>query len=256
MKPTVAIYPDAGALSRAAAEACVRLIGDAVSHRGRCSVALSGGNTPRPLYRLLAAEYGARVLWANVHLFWGDERYMPQDDPRSNYRMAKETLLDGLPVPPQNVHPMQTGFSDPDQAAAAYEQELREYFGSGPPRFDLILLGMGVDGHTASLFPGSDALTEPVRWVMPVRAPIEPALRLTLPLHVLNRAAHVYFVVAGTAKADALARVLAGERDPQTCTASHVTPIDGEVIWWTDAAAAALLGPAYRTGEYGVQWRR
>ncbi len=214
----------------------------AVRARGAASIALAGGNTPRALYRALAAESGAEAPWPRVHVFWGDERDVPPDDPRSNDRMAREALLDAVPVPATQVHPIPGGTGDAAGAAVAYERTLRAYFGdAGWPAFDLVLLGLGDDGHTASLFPGSAALSERSRWVVPSTAPVEPRSRLTLTLPVLTHARAIFVVVAGAAKAEPLRRTLAGAPDAQ-CPASLLLAGPAPVTWWADAAAARLAG--------------
>jgi 6-phosphogluconolactonase len=227
-------------LSRRAAEAAVGTINDAVRTAGTCSIVLSGGSTPRALYSLLASEFRAQVPWANVQVFWGDERYVPPEDPRSNYRMATETLLDHVPCPPANIHPMPTHFPNADEAARDYELTLRNHFVGGWPDFDLVLLGIGDDGHTASLFPGSLALAERTRWVVAARAPVEPHVRLTLTLPALTRAAAVYVLVAGATKAKALRHVLEGAGDWIKYPAAGVRLEAESVIWWADREAAAL----------------
>lgn len=239
-EPDLRIHPDLAALSRAAAESIVPLAADAVGERGRFTVALSGGNTPRTLYRLLATDYRDQISWTQVQVFWGDERYLPHDHPRSDYRMARKTLLDRVPVPGQNVHPMLTQFPRPEQAADAYQATLRAHFPGQWPRFDLILLGLGADGHTASLFPDNPALDEKTRWVTAVRANVKPPLRLTLTLPAINHAANIYFLVAGKDKAPALHRTLAENADPKLSPASAVKPNDGQLIWWVDQAARPL----------------
>ncbi len=237
----VRVRPDPETLSRAVAHALVSRISDGVTRGTRFSLALAGGSTPRTLYRLLATEYQDRIPWAQVHLFWGDERYVPPDDPRSNYRLVRESLLDHVAIPEGNVHPMPTDRPDPDDAARAYERTLREYFPESWPRLDLVLLGMGPDGHTASLFPGSPALQERERWVVAVQAPIDPPRRLTLTLPVLNRAASVFFLVTGPEKANALRRALTGPPDPITCPAGAVHPEGGGLVWWVDEKADMSL---------------
>lgn len=232
----VRVYPDLEALSRAAARDIAAFLREAVAQLGRCRVALAGGRTPRRLYELLAKEDG--VPWAAVHLFWGDERYVPQDHPESNFRLVRTTLLERIPIPQENVHPIPTQLEDPEEAARAYEEGLRGAFGSGPPRFDLVLLGMGADGHVASLFPGSAALLDREHWVMAVRTRAQPPVRVTLTLPVLNQAARVDLLVAGADKHDALHRALHGPPDPADCPASAVQPQEGTVIWWVDRAAA------------------
>jgi 6-phosphogluconolactonase len=235
----VRVYPTIVELSLRAAEAAVETINDAVQRAGRCSLVLSGGSTPRTLFTLLASQFRYRIPWARVHVFWGDERYVPPDDPRSNYGMARETLLDHVPCPAANVHPMPTSFPDPSDAARAYEATLRHEFADEWPRFDLVLLGIGPEGHTASLFPGAPALDERTRWVLPVTVPAEPALRLTLTLPALSRSANAYFLVAGADKSRALHHVLTGSADPASYPAAGVRLESGTLIWWVDRAAAA-----------------
>lgn len=241
MKPDVRVFPDASELSLRAAEAAAGTIDDAVRSTGKCSLVLSGGSTPRILYRMLASRFRDQIPWAHVHVFWGDERYVPHSDAHSNYRMGRATLLDHVPCPAANVHPMPTHFAAADAAARDYEATLRRYFAGESPRFDLVLLGLGPEGHTASLFPGSPALEERTRWVVAVTAPAEPPLRLTLTLPALTRSARTFFLVTGSDKAQALHHVLAGPADPNTCPAAGLRPADGTVTWWVDRDAAAHL---------------
>lgn len=238
MTPSVRVFPDLDALSATAAAAVADLINRAVGATGRCALALSGGSTPRTLYERLASQWRARIPWGALHLFWGDERYVPHGDVHSNYRMAKEALLDHVPCPADHVHPMPTDLANPEAAARAYEATLRHYFAGGPPRFDLVLLGLGEEGHTASLFPRSPALAERTRWTVAVTAPIDPPMRLTLTLPALTRAAVIYFVVAGSKKAHALSQVLSPTADPNVYPAAAVRPDTGAVTWWVDQPAA------------------
>jgi len=241
MKPDLRVFVDVNELSLRAAEAAVRIINESVQTNGRFSLALAGGSTPRILYHLFSNQFQDQIPWNKAHVFWGDERYVPPSDPQSNYRMARETLLDLVPCPIGNVHPMPTQFPDPDVAARNYEKTLRGYFPKEWPRFDLVLLGLGEEGHTASLFPGSPALEEKVRWVVAVKAPAEPALRLTLTLPVLTHAANVHFLVTGSNKAQALHHVLTGSPNPKNYPAAGVRLAHGTVIWWVDREAAALV---------------
>src|SRR5208282_2052740 len=191
MEMDTRVFPDADALSRGALEELRFVMGDAIKQRGRVVIALAGGRTPAKLYELWAQSVadGMPTAWSCVNLFWGDERYVAKDDPLSNYRMTRETLISRVPIPEANVHPMPgpEDFSTPQAAAEAYEFELQRFFGTAPPIFDLQLLGLGVEGHTASLFPGSPALEEKKRWVMAVEAPAKPPQRLTLTPVVLNQ---------------------------------------------------------------------
>jgi 6-phosphogluconolactonase len=200
---------------------------------------LSGGNTPRAFYSLLASEFRDQIPWAQTYMFWGDERYVSGDDSESNYRMARETLLDHVPCPAGNIHPMPTDYASADTAAREYEKTLREYFKTDWPVFDMSFLGIGEDGHTASLFPGSAALRESARWVVAVETPAEPALRLTLTLPALIRAAHTYVLVAGSTKAVALEQALSGSADPGICPAAGLRLTEGTLIWWADQEAAS-----------------
>ena len=241
----VRIYPDAHSLAHAAAEHFVAVAVAAITARGQFSVALSGGSTPRPLYKRLATEELASQLpWASVHVFWGDERCVAPDHPDSNYAMAREALLDHVPIPRSNVHRIH-GELDPADAAAVYERTLRQFFVPGREQeivtFDLALLGMGTDGHTASLFPGSQWLEEQNRWVVAHRADQARGWRVTLTPPVINAARHVTFLVSGTGKATILQQVLAGARQPTSLPAQIVAPRSGELLWLLDSAAAALL---------------
>lgn len=241
MKSDVRVFADVDELSLRAAEAAVRTINESVERNDSFSVALAGGNTPRTLYRLLSTRFQHQIPWTKVHVFWGDERYVPLTDPQSNYRMARETLLDAVPCPAGNVHPMPTELADPDLAAREYEKTLRNHFSEDWPRFDLVLLGLGEEGHTASLFPGSPALNETKRWVVAVKAPAKPPLRLTLTLPAITEAANIYFLVTGSNKAQAIHHVLAGSPDPTNYPASGIRLAEGTVIWWLDRQAAALV---------------
>jgi 6-phosphogluconolactonase len=239
-KPDLRVCADHADLSRRAAEAAVGTINDALRTAGTCSIVLAGGSTPRRLYSLLATEFRSQIPWVNVQVSWGDERYVPPEDTRSNFRMAKETLLDRVPCPPANIHPMPTHFPTADEAARDYERTLRNHFVEEWPRFDLVLLGIGDDGHTASLFPGSVALTERTRWVVAAQAPVEPHVRLTLTLPALTRARAISVLVAGAPKAEALRHVLVGAGDWIKYPAAGLRLANGPVIWWADREAAAL----------------
>ena len=236
----VRTYPDAASLARAAAEDFVTLAAEAVAVHGQFVVALSGGSTPRATYTLLASdEFAARVDWPRVRVFWGDERCVPPDHPDSNYRMAREALLDKIPIPTENVHRIQSELS-PDQAATAYQEELEAVLGIGG-RFDLILLGMGTDGHTASLFPGTAVIYEQTRKVVAHRVKKLGAWRITLTPVVINAAAHVTFLVSGAGKAERLREALTGPYQPDVLPAQIVRPTDGRLLWLVDAAAAVHL---------------
>jgi 6-phosphogluconolactonase len=238
-RPDLRIYANLDALSQAAAEGVVALAERAIEESGRFTIALSGGNTPRGLYQLLAGKYRALIPWRQVEVFWGDERYVPPEDPRSNYRMAREALLDQVPIPGENVHAVPTLLPDIEEAAEAYEGVVMDHFQGSWPRFDLILLGLGADGHTASLFPHNAALEEEARVVTAVRAEAEPPLRLTLTLPAINHAAAVHFLAAGEQKARAVRGALAEGADPKACPAAAVRPTEGELVWLVDQQAIA-----------------
>ncbi len=241
MTAEVRIRSDLDALSIEAARAIAERIVTRVSETGAFAVSLAGGRTPIALYAHLAARHRDAVPWERVHFFWSDERYVPPDDPASNYGLFRTEFLSRVPVPQANVHPMPTDMPEIGDAAAAYESLLRESLGPGGPPFDLAILGLGVDGHTASLFPGSPALHEIRRWVVPVLAPVPPAQRLTLTFPALNLAREIFFLVAGAKKAPALAQALHAEVSPEDCPAAGVRPAGGRTIWWVDDAAAARL---------------
>jgi len=240
----VVVLPNVVALMEAAAERLITRAAAAIGTSGRFIVALAGGSTPKALYELLATpRYAPRIDWSRVHVFWGDERCVPPDHPDSNFRMASESLLARVPIPPANVHRFR-GEDDPARAAAAAEQELREFFGTGLPRFDLVLLGLGTDGHTASLFPNTEALRETVRPVVANWVPKLNAHRLTLTFPVLNQAAEVIFLVTGTEKARVLGEVLRPAQDGPAYPARSVRPTHGRLLWLVDEAATSELQPA------------
>lgn len=218
----------AAAFARTAAERIAGLIADGAAARGSVAIALAGGSTPEPVYRALAARRD--VPWDAVAVFFGDERAVPPDDAESNYRMARETLLDHVPVPPTRIHRMAGESADLVEAAAAYERVL-------PDRFDVVILGIGEDGHTASLFPGSAALAEHDRPVVPVVGPKPPPRRLTLTPPVLRRARATVVLAKGDGKAEAVARALEGTYDPAHCPAQ----LARAGYWILDEAAATRL---------------
>jgi 6-phosphogluconolactonase len=234
-------------LSQKGAELFVRLANDSVQRSGRFTIALSGGSTPKHLYSLLASgEYRERVPWQSVYLFWGDERCVPPDHPESNFHTVQEALLSKIDIPAENIHRM-AGEKDPQIAAAEYDYALKRFFqlSSGElPRFDLILLGIGDDGHTASLFPGSHALTEMKRLVVAPYVEKLGAYRLTLTLPVLNNGAADVFLVAGENKAAAVNQVLGSHSNEPAVPAAMVSPLDGRLIWLItqDAVRSLTIG--------------
>ncbi|HUO17369.1 MAG TPA: 6-phosphogluconolactonase [Verrucomicrobiae bacterium] len=227
-----------------AAEEVLHAANDAVADRGRFTIALSGGSTPKSLYNLLATNAKSALPWDRMFFFWGDERHVAPNDPESNYRMADEAMLSKIPIAPNQV--FRIGAENPDAGAAAeaYELTLKRFFASGTgefPRFDMILLGMGPDGHTASLFPGTAALQERSRLVVANWVEKFKTHRITLTLPVLNEARRVMFLVSGSDKAEALKIVLEGNAPGEQYPAKLVKPSDGRLIWLLDRAAASTL---------------
>jgi 6-phosphogluconolactonase len=235
---SVRVYDNPEELAEAAARKFAARAAEAIDDHGRFAVVLAGGSTPKATYEILARDYADRVDWSNVHVFFGDERGVPPDHEGSNYRMAREALLDHVPA--GSVHRMQ-GELPPDEAAEAYEQELRDFFGSNElPRFDLILLGTGGDGHTASLFPETSALEVHDRWVVANPVLKLETTRITLTVPAINAARAVYFLVAGEGKAEPVAEILEGTPDPREYPASLIQPRGGP-DWMLDKAAASDL---------------
>lgn len=239
-------FDDADAVARYAAREFVRRARVAIEASGAFRVALAGGSTPRRSYELLAdPSLAAQVDWEATHVFFGDERAVPPDHADSNYRTAFETLLSKVKIPEAQVHRMAGERADLDAAATEYEATMAESFDltveSGPPRFDLVMLGMGDDGHTASLFPGTAALDESRAWVVANDVPQKATRRLTLTVPVLNAAHCVMFAVEGPDKAASLAEVLEGEPDPRHFPSQLIAPGDGDLLWLVDRAAAARL---------------
>jgi 6-phosphogluconolactonase len=236
----VRVFDTADSLAETMAQEIAELLVEAVRRRGSASIALAGGQTPRSVYRHLAARHGEDVPWQQVHFYWGDERLVAPDDERSNHRMARESLLDALPVRPDRVYPMPSGIA-PDRAAAEYEKTLRARFATEGPDFDLVLLGVGEDGHTASLFPHSAVLRESSRWVAAAMAPVDPRHRLTLTLPALTHAETIFMLAVGASKAEAIRRALQGDASDE-CPASLLRTARARLVWWLDAAAAGSLG--------------
>lgn len=241
----ILVCSDLGEVSQRAAELFVTLAAEAISASGRFTVALSGGSTPRALYSLLASDqFRERVPWSKMHLFWGDERCVPPDHHDSNYRMTRESLLDKVPISDENIHRMLAEREDHNQAAAEYEQTLKAFFGleAGKlPRFDLIWLGMGEDGHTASLFPGTVALDVTDRLAVANYVEKFKAHRLTLTAPVINHAANVVFLISGESKASVLREVLEGERQPHRWPSQLIQPLEGKLLFIVDRPATSEL---------------
>lgn len=237
----IQVYADQTALAKAAVDLFIETVQKSIQARGTFSVALSGGSTPKQMYTSLAApELQEQLPWQQIHLFFGDERHVLPDHPDSNYRMVAESLFSKVPLPAENVHRVKTE-SDARLAAFDYEEELRGFFDDPWPRFDLLLLGMGADGHTASLFPQTAGLNEEHRWFIANPVPSKDAWRLTLTKNAINAARRIVVLVSGRSKADMLAKVLTGPADPWQRPIQLISPVEGEMLWLLDRAAASGL---------------
>lgn len=244
---SVQILPDLRELCWRAAEEFLRSAQEAADAKGIFNVALSGGSTPGGLYALLADKshpFRDRLPWQRMHVFWGDERCVPPDNPESNYHMAWQTLLSRVPLSPGNIHRVSGELEDAPLAAKEYERLLCRHFQLKPgqaPRFDLILLGMGSDGHVASLFPGSAALKENKKLVSAVWDPKKRIHRITFTFPVLNNAMNIRFLVAGENKAEAVHKALKGGSGSVDLPVRGIQPVNGSLVWFLDLAAASLL---------------
>ncbi len=247
----IAVYPDTNTLSHEAAHYVVRLANESIVMHGRFTVALSGGSTPKTLYTLLGSTpYREHIDWTMVEIFWSDERCVPPDDPESNFHLAQQVLLSSIPISASQIHRMPADSANRDAASQAYTEEMQRTFGTdGIPSFDLIQLGMGPEGHTASLFPHQPSLHEQQRLVMPVSVPKPPPDRLTFTPPLLNAAHHVLFLVTGDEKADAVQAVLEGDYQPDEFPAQIVRPTNGDVLWMLDTEAASKLHERTKVDE-------
>ena len=240
MDPEIKVLPDALEIAHEAAERVIAAAESAAADGRPFSLALSGGTTPKALYELLATgPYKSRIDWRNVEIFFGDERTVPPDHQDSNYRMAQESLLSKVPIPGDNVYRM-AGERDPQQAAKEYGEMLKEKFGEGG--MDVVLLGMGDDGHTASLFPGTAALGETKHRCVANHVPKLGAWRITLTAPFINRSRGVMILVSGESKAKRLEEVLEGPQDPRRLPVQLIRPVGGSLTWLVDAAAAGMVG--------------
>ncbi len=249
----IEIVDDSSELNRAAADEFSRLARAAVARNGRFAVALAGGSTPKNVYSLLAGDDVAnpamRLPWEKIHFFFGDERHVPPDHADSNYHMASESLLSKVPIPQANIHRVRAELESAEEAADLYEIDVRDYFrpevgDSNPdfvPVFDLIMLGMGPDGHTASLFPGSDALNENRRLVVANWVEKFNTFRITFTYRLINNASEVMFLVTGKDKTDMLHNVLEGDPSGKTYPSQGIKPVSGRLLWIIDRGAAAML---------------
>jgi 6-phosphogluconolactonase len=240
-REVIRMYPDYETLSRAAAELFIQEAQEAVGEKGGFTVALSGGNTPRRTYEILGDDdHQKRVDWRYVHIFWGDERCLPPNHPETNEHMARQCLIDHVPVPEKQVYPIRCAAS-PENAARHYDALLRTYFGSGPAGFDLVFLGLGQNGHTASLFPGSAVLNERNRWVAEVYVPLQAFHRVSLTVPIINMAKTTAFLVVGEKKSAVLKDVLEGSHDPDRLPAQLIKPVNGTLLWLVDNDAGRLI---------------
>lgn len=242
----IKIVADAEAMCRSAAEILVQHIGKTLQTKDVYSIAQSGGSTPRRLYALLAddPEFDCQIPWERIHFFWGDERHVPPDHPDSNYRMAFEAMLSRVPIPSANIHRIRAEYPNADKAADEYARDIHRFFGTTGgemPRFNCVLLGMGSDGHTASLFPDSPALNEHKRLVMANWVEKFQSFRITLTAPVFNNADLILFLVSGSEKADALKTVLEDDAAPDRYPAQLIQPSRGALIWFLDRSAAGAL---------------
>jgi len=240
-KKNIHVYPDKKALITATAEKIIYSIEQSVKDNGLCNIALTGGNTPRDLYSMLATDtYKKRVDWNCVHLFWGDERTVPPENPDSNFGMARQTLLKHIKLPQDNIHRIK-GEITPEDAAKEYSSLIHGHFKEAPPRFDLILLGLGEDGHIASLFPGTAAIEENIKTVVAVFVPKLDTWRISLTLPVINTAKEIMFLVSGSSKSKIMQQIMNIEEPAKDVPATLVNPKDGTVHWLLDSEAVALI---------------
>jgi len=224
----------------AAAAQFVKLADEAISKQGRFTVALSGGSSPKGLFELLVAEYASQVAWNKVYFFFGDERYVPADDPESNALMAKKALFEPLNIAAEQVFAVNTAV-EPKEAASQYQQAIEKHFATGPATFDLVLLGLGDDAHTASLFPHTDVIDVQEVGVRAVFLPGKQVYRITLTAPLINQAHHIVFLLFGSSKADAVKHVFEDTKDYHSYPAQIIEPIEGDLVWFMDEAAGAKL---------------
>lgn len=235
----VKIYDDAAAVSKATADYLVKTATDYVNKNGMFTVALSGGSTPKMLYELLASgKYRNRLPWEKMYIFWGDERFVPKDDDDNNAKMAFETFLNHVPVPEKNIFPIPIAFT-PRESASEYEKLLHNFFHNADPSFDLILLGLGENGHTASLFPDTSVIDKKNLWVSEVYVEDQKMYRITLTAPVINKSKNILFIVVGSNKAEIVSNVLQGVYQPRVWPAQLIKPVNGNLLWMLDEDAAA-----------------
>jgi 6-phosphogluconolactonase len=253
VKVTYEVWPTKAEMAQASAKMFATTVTAAVERRGVARVAISGGSTPQTAFKLLAdpaGPYANSIPWSKLQLFWVDERCVGPESPESNYGVARELLLSKVPIVPENVFRIE-GELEPEIAASRYESTLRNVLkleGAETPAFDLLMLGMGPDGHTGSLFPNTEGLNEMGRLVIANHVPQKDVWRVTLTWPVINHGAEVVFEVEGAGKAEVLAEVLVGQRDPERLPSQLIRPANGKLLFLLDEAAAAKLPPAESTG--------
>jgi 6-phosphogluconolactonase len=241
MNSSIQIYSDLEEVSRVAASLILNAAAVSIQQRGKFLIALSGGVTSRRTYEQLAStEVRAAVDWGKFHVFWGDERFVPPIDPRSNQRVARAALLDHVPIPSGQIYPI-PHFPDATTAASVYENVLKKYFSAPETGFDLAILGLGADAHTASLFPMNQVLRETERWVCPVQVTGQNVQRITLTSSMLNRSHQILFLVCGSEKANALQHIFHGPENPMLYPAQLIRPAEGQIQWMVDKEAASLV---------------
>lgn len=237
----IQIFDKAGLVFKAAADHILQLCEKAIAEKGTFTIALSGGNTPRKLYELLAQPpYVKKMNWKNIYIFWSDERCLPFSDKENNSHMAAIALLNNVPVPKENIFPVPVNF-EPAKAAARYEQMIKTFFKDKEPRFDLILLGLGEDGHTASLFPGTDILGEKKALVKEVYLGEKKIYRVSFTPPLINNAKHVLFLVTGKEKASIIGKLFSKPVKKNILPAGLIKPVKGDLLWFLDKPAASLL---------------
>ena len=234
------VFDSAEKLIPALAVELVSYMTQVIDEKGEFSLALSGGKTPKSLYCQLSESH-LKAPWEKVNFYFGDERFVPPANPASNFKMANDSLFVPLGIKPQNIFRVPTEYNDPELAASGYERVLRAQFIEQRPHFDLVLLGMGSDGHTASLFPGSAALNESEKWVRVSESPNEPKHRITLTFPAINAASRIIFLVTGKNKAGAFRCVKSADAPTSACPAKGINPINGDLQWWVDRDAASLV---------------
>jgi 6-phosphogluconolactonase len=238
---SIDVFQSIDVLNKAAAEYIIAVSKKSITERGRFTSAFSGGDTPQKLYALLAkAPYSEQIEWKKTFVFWGDERWVPLDDRRNNAYQAKTILLDKVTIPASNIHRIPVNLS-PNQTATKYEKELRTFFGNELIQFDMILLGLGENGHTASLFPGTKVLHEHAQGVRFVEENPPVGGRITMTAPLINHARHILFLVTGEKKAAILGKVLDDSYQPNLYPAQLIKPIHGDLLWFADQEAAALI---------------